>query len=212
MSRADVSTSASTGNGPDAAVQAIRRAGPDDLHTVTAVLAGALDDTDIARWLVPDRTERVQVYQRYFALLAPWFIDHGTAYVTEDGSAVALWARPDGRFEPDIADYDRDLARACGEATGRFVQLDLDMHAAHPDMPHDYLAFLGVAAARQGQGIGSRLMREHHRLTDRDRLPAYLEATGRRNAALYARHGYAENTPLPIGDGPLLYAMLRWPQ
>jgi GNAT superfamily N-acetyltransferase len=191
---------------------AIRRAGPDDLPTVIGVLAGALNDTDIAHWLVPDREQRVQVYLRYFALLTPWFVEHGTAYITDDGSAAALWARLDGKFEPDIADYDRDLARACGPATGRFVQLDLDMHTAHPDVPHDYLAFLGVAPARQGQGIGSRLLRAHHRLSDRDRLPAYLEATGRRNAALYGRHGYRPDEPFHIGDGPPLYPMRRWPQ
>jgi GNAT superfamily N-acetyltransferase len=213
MSRTDMGTSVSASNGPGAgSAPAIRRAGSEDLETVTAVLAGALDDTDIARWLVPERTERVQVYRRYFALVVPWFIMHGTTYVTEDGSAAALWARLDGKFEPDIADYDRGLHRACGPATGRFVQLDLDMHAAHPDQPHDYLAFLGVAPSRQGRGIGSALLRTHHRFSDRDRLPAYLEATGRRNVALYARHGYREDEPFHIGDGPPLYPMLRWAQ
>ncbi|MEV8517430.1 GNAT family N-acetyltransferase [Dactylosporangium sp. NPDC051484] len=104
--------------------------------------------------------------------------------------------------------------RACGPALGRFLQLDEDMHEAHPDgMRHDYLAFLGVAPYRQGHGIGSRLLQAHQHRSDRDdRLPAYLEATGRRNAALYARHGYVENEPFHIGDGPALYPMLRRPQ
>jgi GNAT superfamily N-acetyltransferase len=193
-------------------VPMIRRAGPGDLQTVSGVLAVALNDTDIARWLVPDHDERVEVYDRYFGLVTPWFIEHGTAYVTDDGSAAAVWVRLDGKFEPDIADYDRELARACGPATSRFVQLDLDMHAAHPDLRHDYLAFIGVDPARQGEGIGGRLLRAHHRLSDRDRIPAYLEATGRRNAALYARHGYAEDRAFHIGDGPPLYPMLRPPR
>ncbi|MER7004115.1 GNAT family N-acetyltransferase [Dactylosporangium sp. NPDC000555] len=178
-----------------------------------AVLAAALDDTDIARWLVPDRAERADVYRRYFALVTPWFFDNGTVDVADDRSGAALWARIDGKFEPDIADYDQELAHACGPALGRFLQLDEDMHEAHPaGMRHDYLAFLGVAPDRQGHGIGSRLLQAHHRRSDRDRLPAYLEATGRRNAALYARHGYAENEPFHIGDGPPLYPMLRQPQ
>src|SRR5262249_38682440 len=151
--------------------------------------------------------------RRYFALVAPWFFDNGTVYVTDDRSAAALWARVDGTFEPDIADYDQQLLRACGAATGRFVQLDLAMHAGHPaGLPHHYLAFLAVAPARQGHAIGSRLLHTPHQLVDRDRLPAYLEATGRRNAALYARHGYLREQPLPIGDGPPLYPMVRWPQ
>jgi GNAT superfamily N-acetyltransferase len=189
---------------------ALRRAGAGDAEAVAAVLAAALDDTAIAHWLVPERAERAEVYRRYFALVTPWFVEHGTVYLTADGSAAAAWVRLDGKFEPDIADYDRRLAEACGAATDRFVRLDMDMLAAHPDgMTHDYLAFLGVAPAAQNQGLGSRLLREHHRVTDGDGLPAYLEATGRRNAALYARHGYADTNEVPIGDGPPLYAMLR---
>ena len=200
-------TSTSTATTTNAGV---RVAGAGDAGTVAAVLAAALDDTDIAHWLVPDRDERVQVYRRYFDLVTPWFVEHGTVHMTVDGAAVAAWVRLDGKFEPDIADYDRRLAEACGAATERFVRLDVDMLAAHPDgMTHDYLAFLGVTPARQSQGLGSRLLREHHRVTDGDGLPAYLEATGRRNAALYARHGYADTEPVPIGDGPPLYAMLR---
>ena len=191
-------------------VPALRRAGTDDAATVSAVLAAALDDTDLARWLVPQRQERVAVYRRYFDLVTPWFVEHGTVYLAADGSAAAAWVRLDGKFEPDIADYDRRLAAACGAATDRFAQLDADMLAAHPDgMTHDYLAFLGVAPVAQNQGLGSRLLREHHRVTDGDALPAYLEATGRRNAALYARHGYVDTDEVPIGDGPSLYAMIR---
>ncbi|MET7421508.1 GNAT family N-acetyltransferase [Dactylosporangium sp. NPDC005555] len=190
----------------------MRVAGAGDTGTVAAVLAAALDDTDIAHWLVPDRAERVEVYRRYFDLVTPWFVEHGTVHMTADGSAVAAWVRLDGRFEPEIAGYDRRLAEACGAATGRFVQLDEDMLAAHPDgLTHDYLAFLGVVPAAQNRGLGSRLLREHHRVTDADGLPAYLEATGRRNAALYARHGYADTSAFHIGDGPPLYAMLRRP-
>jgi GNAT superfamily N-acetyltransferase len=194
-------------------VPALRRAGTDDAATVAAVLAAALDDTDLARWLVPQRQERVAVYRRYFDLVTPWFVEHGTVYLADDGSAAAAWVRLDGKFEPEIADYDRRLAAACGPATERFVRLDEDMLAAHPDgLTHDYLAFLGVAPAAQNRGLGSRLLREHHRVTDAAGLPAYLEATGRRNAALYQRHGYADTAAFRIGDGPPLHAMRRAPR
>ncbi|MEV4508402.1 GNAT family N-acetyltransferase [Dactylosporangium sp. NPDC049525] len=192
---------------------ALRRAGAGDAATVAGVLAAALDDTDIAHWLVPQDAARAEVYRRYFDLVTPWFVEHGTVYLAADGSAAAAWVRLDGKFEPDIDDYDRRLARACGAATDRFVRLDVDMLAAHPDgLTHDYLAFLGVAPAAQNQGLGSRLLREHHRVTDGDGVPAYLEATGRRNAALYARHGYVDTGEVPIGAGPPLFAMLRQPR
>jgi GNAT superfamily N-acetyltransferase len=190
-------------------VPAIRRAVLADLPILVTILAVALSDTDIARWLVPDQAERAVVYRRYFALVTPWFVDHGLTYVTDDGTGAALWARLDGRFEPDIADYDRRLAEACGRATARFIHLDAAMHAAHPDLPHDYLAFLAVDPESQGRGIGTALLRAHHDPSDRDALPAYLEATGRRNAALYQRHGYIPAKPFPVGDGPCLFPMVR---
>jgi GNAT superfamily N-acetyltransferase len=205
----------STINGrvPDTACPlGIRPARPDDMPAVLVVLAAALDDTDIARWLVPDPDERTAVYRRYFALVGPWFFTHpsATVYVTNDRSGTALWARLDGKFEPHIDDYDQRLADATGTAVDRFRTLDKAMHAAHPDnLRHDYLAFLAVAPHRQGRGIGSRLLKAHHAISDRDRVYGYLEATGLRNAALYNRYGYLGLGPLPIGDGPRLIQMQR---
>jgi ribosomal protein S18 acetylase RimI-like enzyme len=191
----------------------IRRAGPADTPMVSSLLAAALMDTDVATWLVPDRRERVHIYRNYFALVTPWFVEHGTVYLTDDGGAAATWASVQhGPFAPDIADYDTRLAHACGTATGRFVQLDLAMHDAHPgQVPHEYLAFLGVDRDTRNAGIGNALLAHHHRHLDQAGTPAYLEATGERNAKLYARNGYQLGTPYPIADGPPLHPMWRDP-
>ncbi|MCW2688003.1 MAG: family acetyltransferase, partial [Mycobacterium sp.] len=124
------------------AKMAIRPATDADIPTVADVLAAALRETDIAHWLVPDRTARHLVYQNYFRLVTPWFVVHGTAHLVDGGAAAALWSTCPGRFEPNITDYDAHLAQACGAATPRFVELDEAMHARHPDAPHEYLAFL----------------------------------------------------------------------
>jgi hypothetical protein len=115
----------------------IRRAGPADTPVVSSLLAAALMDTHVATWLVPDRREWVHIYRAYFALVTPWFVEHGTVYLTDDGGAAATWTSVEhGLFASDIADYDTRLARACGTATGRFVH-DLAMHDAHPgEVPH----------------------------------------------------------------------------
>jgi hypothetical protein len=41
--------------------------------------------------------------------------------------------------------------------------------------------------------------------------PAYLEATSRRNRALYERHGFVTIGELTVADCPPLYAMWRPP-
>ena len=48
---------------------------------------------------------------------------------------------------------------------------------------------------------------------DRDRVPAYLEASSPRNDALYQRHGFECLDPLVMpGNGPTMYPMWREPQ
>ena len=104
-------------------------------------------------------------------------IDHGDVYVAGDGDGVAVWFPPGPM--PDIPDYDERLAAACGPYTARFVELDEQMHKAHPTDPdHAYLAFLTVEAPARNRGIGSALLEAHHRRLDADGTPAYLDASG----------------------------------
>lgn len=56
--------------------------------------------------------------------------------------------------------------------------------------PNYYLSVLGVDPARQGQGIGSALMRPILDRCDQERLPASLATNLERNLRLYGRHGF----------------------
>ena len=56
---------------------------------------------------------------------------------------------------------------------GVFEQMD----ELHPTADHWYLPLTGVDPRAQGWGLGSRLLRHALAICDRDRLPAYLEAT-----------------------------------
>ena len=67
----------------------------------------------------------------------------------------------------------------------------MEMQATlHPTEPHWYLPWMGVVPEAQGMGIGGALLHEGLARADADRLPVYLEATTRRSAAFYARHGF----------------------
>ena len=61
-------------------------------------------------------------------------------------------------------------------------------------------------------GAGSALLQHHHCHLDSQRIPAFLEATGHRNAQLYQRHGYQAHRPYrPARDSPTLHPMYREP-
>jgi GNAT superfamily N-acetyltransferase len=190
-------------NAAETATTGIRRATTADLDTVTGILAAAFQDGDLADWLIPDPGQRRGVYPPYFAMLTDHAITHGHVDLL-DQDACALWYDLGTAPAPPIDDYDQRLAAITGPALPRFQALDQAMRAHHRDEPHAYLAFLAVVPGRQSRGHGSALLRH------RPARPTYLEATGPRNRALYARHGYRPLDPYRItADGPCLYPMLR---
>jgi GNAT superfamily N-acetyltransferase len=78
------------------------------------------------------------------------------------------------------------------------------MDSKHPHERHYYLFILGVEPEWQGKGIGAALMRPILERCDREKLPAYLEATTPRNCELYLRNGceVVEEIELPGGGPP----------
>jgi RimJ/RimL family protein N-acetyltransferase len=67
-----------------------------------------------------------------------------------------------------------------------------------------------VATRFQGQGLGTALLRPALDRSDRERVPAYLEASTERSAALYERLGFIHLGELRIPDGgPPFWPMLR---
>lgn len=193
----------------------IRRATDEDLPMVVGTLAAGFHDGDFADWLVPNPQERAERYPGYFQILAEHALATGWVDIAADGDAVAIWHDfPGHPAEPaPIADYDQRLAAAVGDAVARFRALDEAMEARHPSGRHHYLGHLAVRPHRRRQGLGSALLRHHHRHLDEHQMPAYLEATGIDNQRLYLRHGYQKHPPYPIAPGaPAARPMWRNPR
>ena len=70
---------------------------------------------------------------------------------------------------------------------------------------------IGARSDARGQGLGSLLLEHVHAVCDREGIPAYLEASTPRSAALYARHGYEELDVIEFTPGVVLRPMLRPP-
>jgi GNAT superfamily N-acetyltransferase len=193
----------------------IRDLAPVDITEITRVLADAMGDGRVARWLTPDAGLRREFAPAYFEIFAEHAARYGEIYGSADATtgelcAVALWF-PLTSLIPPPADYDLRLKDAEPNAFDRVTELDAALAANHPAEPHHYLAFLAVHPVHQNRGIGSALLKRHHARLDAAGLPAYLEANDPRNRDLYLRHGYLSRTPIQLPDGPEIWPMWRPP-
>ncbi len=184
-----------------------------DIDTLSRVIADAFFDLPPSPWLIADETERRRIFPGYFAIYVGLALTAGTVETTPDRNAAALWI-PVGREPPEMPDgYPARLLAATTPWTPRFTAFDTALERAHPsEAAHHHLAILAVRPACQGQGAGTALLNAHHRILDKARLPAYLEASNRRNHDLYLRHGYADHgSPIRLPGGPAMYPMWRDP-
>jgi len=193
----------------------IRDVAPVDVTEIASVLAEAMSEGPVARWLMPDDAARRRRAPGYFEIYAEHAVRYGEVYANADPdtgelSGVALWF-PFTSLIPSPADYEHRLKEAAGSAFDRTCELDALIEAHHPLDPHHYLAFLAVRPERQNHGIGSALLDRHHARLDAAGLPAYLESNDPRNRDLYLRHGYSVRSVVRLPDGPPLWLMWRSP-
>lgn len=189
-------------------------AGLADLDVLSQVIAEAFHDLAPSRWLIDDPAARRAIFRGYFRIHAEHALASGVIHTTPDRAAAALWlsAGPGSPGEPP--GYGARLAAATTPWTERFVTFDAALAARHPaGFAHHHLALLAVRPGRQGQGTGTALLRAYHQILDRDRMPAYLEASGPRTRRLYTRHGYSDQgPPIQLPGGPAMYPMVRQPR
>lgn len=189
----------------------LRRATPEDAHRLKTVLAEAFLDDPVFTWLIPDDTKRLARLRRYFAIeLGRFALPMGRVWTTNDLTGAALSLPPKAWRVPLHATLLHGTA--FGGRIARAAKLGATMERLHPRDPHYYVRDLGVHPDMQGRGLGRALLRPTLERCDRDGLPAYLEASSERSAALYERLGFRLTRELRIGGSPPLRLMLRSPQ
>ena len=138
-------------------------------------------------------------------------LEHGSAWLADDGAAAALWLPPGVS-----SDRDAILAvigeHAAPEKFPTLGEVGETMAQYHPEEPHWYLAMIGVDPARQGRGYGSALLKESLRRCDEDGVIAYLESSNAKNVPLYERYGFEVMGFVQPGEFPGLYPMIRQPR
>ena len=192
----------------------IRRTDLGDIAAVAATVAAGFFDDPVTQWLLPDEHRRRQLIQPLFELYVAPYVPFGETYLTADGDGAAVWLPPGAQLltEQGEESFVQALEELVGPDVERHAQLAEIFERHHPTQPLYYCQFLATVPAMQGRGIGSAFLRDMLARADRERMPAYHEATSPRNRALYERHGYVVQGEFTLPDGPPLWPMWRDPR
>jgi ribosomal protein S18 acetylase RimI-like enzyme len=193
---------------------AVRPARDADVDRLAVALARAFHDDPVTRWVYASDRRRPHWATRFFGWQLRRLLPQDVSWTTADGAAgAALWALP-GRWREDARDTLSLLRLTLPGVLPRVPRVLRGLgqvETRHPAERHLYLAVLGVDPDRQGEGVGSRLIRPGLDLCDRERLPAYLETGKEANLAFYGRHGFHVVDRLELPKGPPVWFLWREP-
>ncbi len=173
-----------------------------------ATLVVAFGADPIIRWLLPDATRFLTHFPELLSLAADVATTGGRVDVTGRSAGAAIWHAPGVALDDDLVGGLVEASLDAQRLEDAFGLLE-QMARCHPAEPHWYLPFIGVDPSLQGRGHGSDLLAQGLARCDRDRLPAYLEASSPRNRRLYERHGFEAVAEIRSADSPLMWPMLR---
>jgi ribosomal protein S18 acetylase RimI-like enzyme len=163
-----------------------------------------------ARWTWPEPSAYLAAFGRFARAFGGAAFARGSAFRIGTAGA-ALWLPP-GIGPDDRVMVELMQATAAPESQIDGVQVMEQMASYHPHEPHWYLPLIGVDPARQGRGLGGRLMKHATDLFDRNGALAYLESSNPRNIPLYQRHGFESLGRIQAGSSPVITPMLRKPR
>jgi GNAT superfamily N-acetyltransferase len=186
----------------------VRVADASEQDAVLGALMLAFSTDPCMRYALAKASVFVSVFKPFAMGMGGAAFEHGSAWLAEDGAAAALW------LPPGVEQDGEAIGAALAEVAVPEKQPTLDrvvegMSHFHPHEPHWYLPLLGVDPARQGQGLGSAILKASLARCDAEGLPAYLESSNPKNVPLYERHGFEVLGVIQPGDFPPMHPMLR---
>lgn len=190
-----------------------RKAKESEARDVAETLAAAFFDDPVIGWAWNEASRRREILADFFELMVRESLAYNETYTTDDFAGAALWMPPAAQKVPDeqVAAFAGAVERVTLEFAPSVLELLSVLEDHHPHEPHYYLPVIGTRPERQGFGIGSALLDRVLSRCDQEKLPAYLEATTRRNQALYERRGFQVVDEIALPNGPALWAMWREP-
>ncbi len=192
-----------------------RQAAVAEQAELASSLAAAFANDPVFGWLLPDESMREERLRRFFTIeLRHMAFARGTVWTCEGLRGVAICMPPGAwQLPPRVAlRQGPAFARAFGRRLALATALQTAMEVRHIRRPHWYILAVGVRPEYQGQGLGTALLSPTLARCDREGMPAYLEASSERNAALYERLGFEHVRQLRLAGSPPLRLMLRPPR
>jgi ribosomal protein S18 acetylase RimI-like enzyme len=187
---------------------AIRTVDRSDAQTALGCITLAFAADPIFRYFWKRPADYLQYAPPMMMAMGERGFDHGSVTATEDFDAVAMWLPPGVEADPNTL---RSIPRAPTTPERETLSGELrdQVQRYHPKEPHWYLWAIGVDPRRQGQGLGSALLKHTLAACDARGDIAYLESSSPKNVTLYERHGFEVIGVIEVGDIPPITPMLR---
>jgi len=200
--------------GPD-----VRRAEQRDVPRMAATLTIALADSRWTRWALPD-DGRMQRLTRLHELDAGHRgVGTGTAWVTDDVTAVAVWEPPAGAegtspLPDDVrAALARELPYLAADRAGAVRDTAALVATARPAEPHWWLIHLGVRPTARRQGLAAAVLAPALVRCDTDGVPAATAVFSWANVRFLRGFGFEVVLTTRTADDELpLWVLIRQPQ
>ncbi|MFD2092449.1 GNAT family N-acetyltransferase [Blastococcus deserti] len=204
---------------PDEEGPEVRRAEQRDVPRIAATLTVALADSRWTRWALPD-DGRMQRLTRLHELDAGHRgVGTGTAWVTDDVSAVAVWEPPPGAeaTSPLPADVRAALGSELPHLAADRISAVRDTAAiltsARPAEPHWWLLHLGVRPSSRRRGLGAAVLAPALVRCDTDGVLAAAAVFSWANVRFLRGFGFEVTWTGRTADDELpLWVVVRQPQ
>jgi GNAT superfamily N-acetyltransferase len=199
--------------GPD-----VRPAEQRDVPRIAATLTVALADSRWTRWALPE-DGRMQRLTRLHELDAGHRgVSTGSAWVTDDVTAVAVWEPPADApgTKPLPADVraalDRELPYLSASRASVVAETAALVRTARPDDPHWWLAHLGVRPTSRRQGLAAAVLAPALVRCDAEQVPAASSVFSWANVRFLRGFGFEVAAELRTTDDELpVWVLVRRP-
>lgn len=188
-----------------------RPLGRNEHDLIGSVVAKSFADDPVNLWAF---NGAAAMRPAFTAMAKHCYLKRGFGHITNDGLAGTLWLPPEDSksygFLGNLALATVILKHSGPTALKRGMALDRILTDKHPKKPHFYLFAIAVDPELQGQGVGSRLMKQALTQVDAAHMPAFLENSKPRNTPFYERHGFRVMEEIvPVPGCPPMWLMWR---